>query len=94
MIEDKSGISMKILKFIGLKVAEIGGVILLFHLCVMLHDAVSSSFSVFTLPLDASYFMRGGLGLCMIGSVICVSALLYLLIPAWIKANWEWASKR
>lgn len=76
----------RVIKFIGLKVGEVGLSILAFHYG-------SVGFRIW-FP-EENYWLAGCMSILFIIGAVCTFALLFIifciLIPEWIKKNWEWS---
>lgn len=82
----------KILYFVGLKIIEVIGILLLFSISFYIGRCILSFLNS---PLEGVLYI--GLtfcfGICFIMVVGMILWLLYIVSEWWIESNWKWADK-
>lgn len=85
---------IRILKFIGLKILELGGATLVIYLLSFYHDwvipfiAKEESLEV---QLNMSWIERGLLGTFLLIFPLAILFVIGVLLFFWIQKNWEWS---
>ena len=82
---------MRVIKFIGFKIAEVVAYLLFAHLCYLYlsPNIIKDGDVYYTWSIVIQYFLSSLIGLCILMLLSSVMFLLWLLI----KKNWEWANK-
>ena len=85
---------MRVVKFLGLKIAEIGGALLVLYLChfffVWISPIIYGS-SVANTSANYHWVGQWFLGLTFLVVAIVAPSLVCYFIYLWIKQNWEWS---
>ena len=83
---------MRILRFVGLKIAEICGMLLSLHLLSIFHKWIAPIIhdprTVETF-VNHYWMVQGFYGLIILTMIITIPVLVGCLLYLWIKTNWE-----
>lgn len=85
---------IRILKFIGLKILELGGATLIIYLLSFYHDWIipfMASEESLEAQLNMSWIVRGLLGIILLILPLAILFVIGVSLFFWIQKNWEWS---